>query len=222
MNITLYGDSILKGVVLEGGRYSAGHPWDALAQRHGLTLDNRCRFGATAPMVVERMEKDAAREEVPGTYTLIEFGGNDCNFDWAAIAADPEGEYLPITEPKEFLRYMDRALEIVKQAGSRPLLTTLPPIDPKKYLDWICRRGLNRENILRWLGDECAIYRFQEHYSHLLERLAAREGLLCVDLREAFLQHRRLDGLLCEDGIHPSPAGQQVMAEAFEAFIKKI
>ena len=117
---------------------------------------------------------------------------------------------------------MDRALEIVKQAGSRPLLTTLPPIDPKKYLDWICRRGLNRENILSWLGDECAIYRFQEHYSHLLERLAAREGLLCVDLREAFLQHRRLDGLLCEDGIHPSPAGQQVMAEAFEAFIKKI
>lgn len=66
MNITLYGDSILKGVVLEGGRYSAGHPWDALAQRHGLTLDNRCRFGATAPMVVERMEKDAAREEAPG------------------------------------------------------------------------------------------------------------------------------------------------------------
>ena len=33
---------------------------------------------------------------------------------------------------------------------------------------------------------------------------------------------RRLDGLLCEDGIHPSPAGQQIMAEAFEAFMKKI
>ncbi|MDD7396963.1 MAG: hypothetical protein PUG31_06060 [Eubacteriales bacterium] len=43
-----------------------------------------------------------------------------------------------------------------------------------------------------------------------------------MDLREAFLQHRRLDGLLCEDGIHPSPAGQQIMAEAFEAFMKKI
>ena len=68
---------------------------------------------------------------------------------YAYMAADPAGEHLCKVPPERFSRLMQAAVEAVRAAGGKPLLTTLPPIDPKRYLDWVCRNGLSRDRILQ-------------------------------------------------------------------------
>ena len=160
--VSVYGDSLLKGVSLVGNRYTVcTRKMAAFAEAHGIELLNRSYFGATVEKGLWRLNRDIADKTPLGEYTVLEFGGNDCDFDWAAVAADPEGEHVCKVPPERFSHLLQSAVEAVRAAGGRPLLTTLPPIDPKRYLDWICRNGLNKERILLWLGDLNAIYRWQ-------------------------------------------------------------
>ena len=218
--VSVYGDSLLKGVSLVGNRYTVcTQKMAAFAEAHGIELLNRSYFGATVEKGLWRLNRDIADKTPLGEYTVLEFGGNDCDFDWAGVAADPEGEHGCKVPPERFSLLLQSAVEAVRAAGGRPLLTTLPPIDPKRYLDWICRNGLNKERILLWLGDLNAIYRWQELYATLVRSLSESCQAPLVDLREAFLSRRRMDGLLCADGIHPTDAGYEVILSAFERFL---
>ena len=59
MNITLYGDSILKGVLLEEGKYKMNRSWEQrLAAEHGVVIRNRARFGCTIGKALGLIEKD--------------------------------------------------------------------------------------------------------------------------------------------------------------------
>jgi lysophospholipase L1-like esterase len=55
-----------------------------------------------------------------------------------------------------------------------------------------------------------------------VERIALAASVPLADLRGAFLQHRRIDGYLCEDGIHPNTKGQAVITSAFAEFAEKL
>ena len=83
-------------------------------------------------------------------------------------------------------------------------------------MNFICRDGLKKENILHWLGDVDAIYRWQQMYSEMVSQLAQGEGLRSIDLRAVFLRDKHSpEELLCMDGIHPSRLGQQLIFETF-------
>ena len=59
MNVTVYGDSILKGVLYENGRYVLERGWEErLAERFGLRVVNRSRFGNTLPKALARIESN--------------------------------------------------------------------------------------------------------------------------------------------------------------------
>ena len=48
MKVTVYGDSILKGVLLEDGKYVVNRIWEnSLAEKFHLTIRNFARFGCT-------------------------------------------------------------------------------------------------------------------------------------------------------------------------------
>ncbi len=219
-NLTIYGDSIMKGVVLEKGRYKIGEKIESFASRLFPRVFNRSRFGSTIEKGVEQLERDLERENIPQGVVLLEFGGNDCDFDWQAISDDPELDAMPKTAISRFKALYCRAIELVRRAGSTPVLANLPPISAEKYLAWICRDGLSRENILHWLGDENAIYRYQEMYCRTIEEIAGEENADLVDLRGAFLSDRKLDAYLCEDGIHPNANGQKVIMRAFREYFE--
>ena len=103
-------------------------------------------------------------------------------------------------------------MSLIRGSGRSPVILTLPPIHSLRYLSFICRGGLSRENILRWLGDVDAIYRWQAMYSQMAEQIAREEGAELIDLRGAFLRDGRSpEELLCLDGIHPSRAGQALL-----------
>lgn len=218
MKITVYGDSILKGVVLEDGKYRMERGWEKrLAQEYGLEICNKAHFGNTLGRAMPQIEKDCA-ERAEGELAVLEFGGNDCDFDWAAIADDPDGSYVCKTPLTDFETLYRRAIRNVVNSGRTPIVLTLPPIHAQRYLDFICRNGLSRGNILRWLGDVEAIYRWQRDYSDAVSRIAADMGVRMIDLRRFFLRDGRSpEELLCVDGIHPSRLGQGLIFDAFSA-----
>ncbi|MBR3559976.1 MAG: SGNH/GDSL hydrolase family protein [Oscillospiraceae bacterium] len=220
MQVTVYGDSILKGVLLENGKYTVSHEWEQkLSERFGLRVTNRCRFGSTLPKAMARIEKDSETAG-DGEFALLEFGGNDCDYDWAAIADAPEGEHQCKTPPQLFLTCYRRAIRLLRESGRKPVLSTLPPINAELYLGFLCRNGLSRENIVRWLGDVQRIYRWQENYSQMAEQLAREENAPLIDLRRPFLQDSRSPAtLLCADGIHPSRVGQELIYDSFCAVL---
>ena len=109
-------------------------------------------------------------------------------------------------------------LTTLKDPAIQPSLMSLPPMDAEKYLSWITRAGLNRENILKCLGDTQMIYRFQELYSHTIMMLAYETKSLFVDVRAAFLDKHNYKDLLCDDGIHPNEEGHQLIKQVFSQF----
>ena len=221
MNITVYGDSILRGVRFQDGRYVIDHSWeDALAAKFGLQITNRSRFGNTIRKAMPRIVSDSQTRCDGEEYALLELGGNDCDYDWAAVAGAPEAEHACKTPPQIFMDFYRRAIGLLRESGRKVVLATLPPINSELYLRFLCRDGLSRENIVRWLGDVEHIYRWQEAYSGMVEQLARTERAELIDLRGVFLRDdRRPEELLCADGIHPSMQGQGLIFDTLSDFL---
>ena len=213
--LTVYGDSILKGIILENGRYISRSSWlSVLEERLPLTIRNLSRFGSTVEKGYRTMERDLAQVGCPGRLVLLEFGGNDCDFDWAKVSAEPDAEHLPHTTADRFVQTYRNMIARLRRAGSLPILASLPPVSSERYLSWICRNGLSRGNILRWLGSADVIYRFQESYSRITVELAESENIPLVDLRGPFLSPHDADRYLCDDGIHPNAKGQALIRDS--------
>ncbi len=224
MNVTVYGDSILRGVRFQDGRYVIDRRWeDRLAETFGLHITNRSRFGNTIRKAMPRIEKDSETPGAAEEYALLELGGNDCDYDWAEVADAPEQMHECKTPPTVFMETYRRAIRLLRESGRKVILATLPPINSELYLRYLCRDGLNRDNIVRWLGDVEHIYRWQEAYSYMVDQLAREERVPLIELRGAFLMDgRRPETLLCADGIHPSMQGQDLIFRTLSDFAHKL
>lgn len=221
--VMVFGDSILKGVVLEEGqgyRVSDALQLDKLGAAFGLTVENRSRFGCTTGKGMAMLDRCLERGDRPAA-VVLGYGGNDADFDWAAVAAAPEAEHQSHTPLQQFAALYRAAIDKLTALQIKPVLITLPPVCAERYFHWITRAGLSAERILSWLGDVGAIYRYQERYSRTLESIARETGCPCIDLRGAMLQNRCLDGLYCLDGIHPNEAGQRILRETFAANLQQ-
>ena len=221
MNVTVYGDSILKGILLENGRYTINREWEKrLAGEYRLNIQNRSRFGCTIQKAMAYIRKDCAKSYGVNEYALLEFGGNDCDYHWEEIASAPDQAHDCNTPPALFVKRYREAVDLIRGSGRSPVIVTLPPIHSERYLRFICRNGLSRESILSWLGDVDAISRWQEDYSRMAEQVAIQERVPLIDLRSAFVSDSRpSEELLCADGIHPSRAGQGLIFRTLCAFV---
>ena len=165
MHVTVYGDSILKGVRMENGRYLVDREWERLfADRSGWEIGNRSRFGCTLTKALAMIRHDLSSSP-SGGFAVLELGGNDCDHDWASVSADPCGEHTSKTPPELFASLYREAISLLRAGGMTPVVLTLPPIHSELYLAHICRNGLSRESILRWMGDTERISRWQESFS---------------------------------------------------------
>ena len=215
MNITgisLWGDSIGKGVMYDAqrGRYAiyGDNLFSLLKKSLDIPVDNYAVMGCTAPVGEERMRRAELRE---GSLAVIEFGGNDCDMPWADISAAPEGEYLPKTPLDKFCDSVRGMIYRAREQGATPVRVTPPPLDAGRYFNWVSRK-LNADNILDYLGDVQYIYRWQEHYASAVRRIASETGCALCDIRDQFLALRRIDRLLCVDGIHPNQQGYSIIS----------
>ncbi len=217
-SIGVWGDSLLQGVVLDEkqGRYSIleNNAAVSLAQKIGVSIKNNSKFGCTAPKGMRFLSR-ALETDAEFSAAILEYGGNDCDFDWAEVAAAPEEEHIPKTPLETFTQCYTDMIGAVRAKGIEPVLVSLPPLDAERYFDWITRNGLSRDNILQWLGDVQHIYRWHERYSNAISTLARKHNCHFVDIRDAFLSVRRPGELLCADGIHPNQKGHALMETVF-------
>ena len=142
------------------------------------------------------------------------------SFVVAAIAADPAADHQPHTKRETFRQTLESMLNVLYRQGVQPVLMSLPPIDPRRYLNFICRNGLDRSAILRWLGDEDMIYRHQEMYSDAVTQLAYAEDLPLIPVREEFLNDHKLMRLIAADGIHLTMPGYERLFDTLADWLR--
>ena len=213
--LILFGDSIMKGVTFNGSGYHLcpDHDLPQLAAR-GIEIENHTKMGATIGDGLRAMDKYLTGCDSQTT-VLLGYGGNDCDYDWKAISADPDGEHLPHTPSERFIDGYCTAIRKARQAGARVAMTSLPPLEQSRYFSFITK-GLSAENILRWLGDTDHLYRWQEYYNDMVTQLSRAFGCRLIDLRAEFLKSRVFPSLIGADGIHPTQAGHDLIHQSVQ------
>lgn len=223
-NITIWGDSILKGVIYDEfeGKYKVleNSSINKFTQITGMKVNNNAKFGMTSTKAVKRIASQVDKTEFTNNdLVILEFGGNDCDFNWSNVALDPNRSHSPNTPIESFKETFQNIIDIFKNKGVKPVLMTLPPLEPQLYFNWISKE-LSKDNILKWLGDVTRIYRWQEAYNSAVVWLAQRNGCQLIDVRENFLLSDNYSSLFCLDGIHPNEKGHERILEALLNFIK--
>ena len=220
--VTLLGDSILKGIQVDLGdrRYRTHNEInvEALESEFQLSIHNDAHFGATVRKGSRLLDRMLARK-LPCDMMVMDFGGNDCDFRWKEIAEDPTGDHQPNVPLPEFVELYREMIRRVRSHGIRPILTNLPPLDSERFFNWWCG-DLDREAVLRWLGDVGRIYRHQELYSDAVAALAFAEGVPLIDVRRQFLPQRDLSGLIAADGIHLTMSGYRCLFDTLADWVR--
>lgn len=221
--LSIFGDSILKGVQLDeqSGKYKVdnGIGFEGLADRAGLTVENFSKFGCTLTKAWSYVQKMFGR--IDADIILMDFGGNDCDFDWKAISESPMDIHKPNTEFFEFVDTYNRMVDFILSKGSLPVLLTLVPIQGASYINYQCKsQGIDKNNILKWLGgDESRICNYQRIYSDAIKGVASTRDVPMLDIWSAFEAKGDVSSLICKDGIHPNSRGQKVIHDCFSAFL---
>ncbi len=221
-NITIWGDSILKGVILDeqDGKYKVmkNNSISSFAEITGCSVKNNAYFGMTSTKALNRMKTIIEKQCLnKNDIVIIEYGGNDCDFNWGEISNEPDANHQPKTTIASFKASLQNMIDIFKKKGVTPILMNLPPLEPERYFNWVSK-GLIKENILHWLGDVAKIYRWQEAYSSATEWIARKNNCSLLNVRESFLICNNYSSQFCADGIHPNEKGHKKILESLLAF----
>ena len=221
--VSIFGDSIFKGVQLDKGRGSYvvkdDLGFDEIAERAGYSVQNFSKFGCTITKAWDYLQKMFPK--IDADLVLMDFGGNDCDFDWRAISESPLNIHRPNTDYYEFIDTYNKVVDYTVSRRRMPVIATLVPIQSEMYIDYVCRtKDLERRNISKWLGgDTGRIEHYQSVYSDAVKAVATRRDIPVIDIRAAFEAKGDTASLMCEDGIHPNSRGQAVIHDCFEAFM---
>ena len=103
LRIAVFGDSLMKGTLPDEQLRYHFHTdlfETPLAGLHA-EVTNKSVFGATSRKGVTLVQRDLARGH-RYDWALVEYGGNDCNYDWPDVAAHPEQDHDPVVLVDEF------------------------------------------------------------------------------------------------------------------------
>ncbi|MCE5170320.1 SGNH/GDSL hydrolase family protein [Paenibacillus profundus] len=222
-NVVLYGDSIAKGIVYddEKGKYSMSGNSFAQIVQHRLKgmLHNAGRFGCLITKGAEKLQHDVLNKRPD--IVLLEFGGNDCDFDWGQIAQHPSEQHEPRTNLDRYTNTLRSMIATLKDNGIVPVLMSLPPLDADKYFRWISNNNeSSAANILSWLGSVSRIYWWHERYNAAIIQVAEEMNTKWIDVRGAFLQAYDFRKFICSDGIHPNELGHRLIADKITDYMK--
>lgn len=218
-NVVVLGDSISRGIVLKGERYSIINDSfvEQCADSLHLEVQNFSKMGCTiakGEQILEQHKDEIAKANI----TILEYGGNDSDFCWKEIATEPNQTHYPKTEPKQFHNLYIRLIEQVRKLGSKPVLFSLPLMDGQRFFDFTTRTmsPTERENIFDWLGGQIErIRNYHDMYNLEVFHIAREQGVPIVDITSPFLTYNHdYTHYLCADGIHPNEEGHRLIAQS--------
>lgn len=222
--VSVFGDSILKGVQYnqKSGRYVVEDNigFDGIAERAGYSVQNFSKLGCTVTKAWNYLQKMFPK--IDADLVFMDFGGNDCDFDWKAISDSPLNIHKPNTEYYDFIGTYNNMVDYILSKRRMPVLATLVPIQADEYIEYVVsENNLDRRNINKWLGgDVKRIENYQRVYSDAVKGIASRRDIPYIDIRAAFEANGDTTALMCRDGIHPNDRGQAVIHDCFEAFLE--
>jgi len=212
--IHLFGDSIGKGILFDEGRgryVIARERCDVrLQETLGIPVENHARMGAT---VEEGLQDFLNSGDLSGSIVAIEYGGNDCDLNWAEVAKEPSAYHEAKIPLITFRRLLKEFVLTVRRRNAAPLLVTPPPLDAQRFFNWVTK-GLDADAVLKYLIDVQNIYRWQERYAIAVRDVALETGCDIFDLRDVFLSRRDVQDLISLDGMHPNTKGHLLIAES--------
>ena len=222
--ISTFGDSIMRGVISEAKK-GDGKPKYKISQNNfvsrceqnlGVRILNFSCFGSTTTQGMRYVDRYG--EELKGSNVAVfEYGGNDCDFDWKAVAEAPQAQHQPNVTLHRFVQQYDMLIERVKKLGIAPVILSMPVIEPDRFFETVSL-GLNRNNILQWLGGKTIrISHWHERYNLELFKFARQKKVPIVDITSPFLELPDYGDYLCADGIHPNERGHALIAEVLMA-----
>ena len=191
--IYIYGDSLLKATVPDGDFHYHFHINEVMQRYQTKLVEvvNRSKMGATIRKGLSLVRHDLDRG-LEARYALVSYGGNDSDFDWAAIDADPEADHRPNTELPEFADTLHETLDALRQGGVQPVM----------------------------MGEPQMIYRHQELYADTAAEIALRENIPLIPVRQTFLRNHRLSQLIAADGIHLTMGGYEQLFDTLADWVK--
>ena len=222
-NLAIWGDSLLKGIIFDEktSRYKPLKTCSVnlFSKAFPFTVKNNSRFGCTATKALENLQA-SLNNGLQAEVALLEFGGNDCDYNWSEISRNPEAHHEPHTPFQTFCSTMEKMADLLLSHSIKPVFMNLPPIDGERYYRWISSlKDTDPKAILKWLGGQTdTIYRQQERYSRAMELVAYQKNLPLIDVRDEFLAIHNYRDYLCLDGIHLNEQGQKVMADIFQSY----
>ena len=218
IRVAALGDSLTKGVVLnEENRYSIlkRNFIEIISEKLGVCIKNYGKFGCMVGFghnVIDRYPGEISTAD----YTFLEFGGNDCDFDWRRIAEEPDSQHEPKTILESFKEQFLALIERVRKLGSTPVITSLPPIDSENYFSFLSRfmNGEQKANVVKWLGGDIGIItRWHEMYNRALFEISEMTRTAIIDITTPFEKFNGdIRSLFCTDGIHPNEHGHMLIA----------
>lgn len=226
-DISVFGDSVLKGVIYENNSYkvSKSRFSNICEQILGISIENKAKFGSTISTGKKIISKNIELiKQTKSNYIIMEFGGNDCDFNWSEISKNPDNEHLSKSTIKDFVSIYSKLIVELKNMGKEPVLLSLPPIDSNKYFNHITK-NLNTQNILKWMqGNKQFLTNWHERYNIEVFKLAINNMVSVIDITSKFLEIKNYSNLLWDDGIHPNEEGHRIIAESIKEHIinKKI
>ena len=156
-----------------------------------------------------------------GDYIIIEYGGNYCDYNWAAIAAYPDSDHQPAFSFGQFRETYDYAITRIQSLGAKAALLTLPALLPQRYFDHVSH-NLDHKHILLWLdNDVCTLNRWHDEYNDEILSLAAQYGVPVIDISNALLRLSHTDDCYADDGMHPNSTGHGLIAEMVGEWIHR-
>lgn len=219
-SVCVFGDSLAKGVVLDSIKNKYTFLKDSflslVSQKTGINFTNYSKFGCDIKKGRDIFLKH--KEELCNyDFIFIEFGGNDCNFDWKSISEHPDEVHQPQTSLDEFENIYRGIVSDIMALDAHPVLLSLPPLDADKFFNWVSK-GNSPENILKWLGDVDHIFRWHSSYNDVVCKLANELKVPLIDIRSTLLTKENYTDYICDDGMHLNKKGHKLISNKVAQF----
>ena len=220
MKLVVFGDSILKGVITIPDSKSLFDVTEndslTLAQKKlAFELDNRSIYGNITSKGLIKLqkyfEKCGSGEIEAADFCVIEFGSNDCDYDWGTLV-----QKVPL---EDYLKNLEEMVALCRANKVTPLMMGLIPYVCDDWFKTIIK-GHDEAAILDFLGGSPeTLGKNQLIYKNAQKDFVEKNKVQFLDPWELFAGHPEL---MCYDGIHPNEKGYQVLSEGWVNFLSNV
>jgi len=211
------GDSIVKGIAPENGKYRVLDTsyFNTFSRTIFSSAVNKGRFGLTSTKFLNSIER---LHESNADIIFFSIGGNDCNYNWKEIAEHPGARHLPAVSKELFEENLIKIYDFFLANNMNVIAMNFPPLHAEKFFSYLSMH-FSGESILSWLGNISKIHYHHESYNTIFETVTRTYGVDLIDIRRRFLQEDNLDLLMSIDGMHPSQEGHELIYRSISSYL---